>query len=64
MKYAIRMVAYCDVVVEADTEEEALDLAMSETSLYEFEIDSAELNDVLDTKDKEEQAIRHCNVVI
>ncbi len=64
MKYAILMVAYCDVVVEADTEEEALDLAMSEVSKYDFEIDSAEVDSVLDTKEKELQALRHCNAVI
>lgn len=64
MKYAIRLVAYCEAVVEADSVEEAEQLAMEDISLYEYEVDSAECTDILDTKEKEERAIRHCNVVV
>lgn len=61
--YEVKLTAICVVVVEADSEEEALSRATEETNIDEYEFVEGGPAKLVDPKHLD-GAIRHCNVYL
>lgn len=62
-QYSFRLTAVCEVIVTADTEEQAGILAADETPMSAYMFESGELNGIV-TAENESQFVRHADHVI
>lgn len=63
--YEVLVKAYCSVVVQdAESEDEAIDLAWENVNKGDFELDEASIESELDSEESLAQAVRLCNQVI
>lgn len=61
--YSVVLKAMCVVVVEADSEEEAMDYAISEADAGDYEFCEGEYEGAIDDADLDSQK-RHANLVL
>ena len=62
-QYSFRLTAVCEVIVTADTEEQAGILAADETPMSAYTFESGEMNCIV-TAENESQCVRHADHVI
>ena len=63
--YEVVLKAYCTVVVQdAESEDEALDLAWMNVNKGDFELDEASVERELVSEEDMSRAVHHCNQVI
>ncbi len=64
MKYLVSVIAQSYVVVEAEDENHAQEIAFAEADLRHFDITEAECTCSLENAEELDRAIRHANEVI
>lgn len=61
MKYLVTVRAESSIVVEAEDQDHASEIAFTECSLIQFDVSEAEVECSLENKEELERALRHCN---